>query len=151
MILMILREGLKKALLVILYFTQCKLHLPSPEMELKDAWVSLLGGRLVEQLQAKHLSLTFLFVWKGVDSGWYISHHIQKRSVRQNSHQPCYFASIGISLIFLESGKNSIFKEFEIHFNLILPVWSGCLYERINVSNCNRARLFICATSQHQI
>ena len=62
MILMILREGLKKALLVILYFTQCKLHLPSPEMELKDAWVSLLGGRLVEQLQTKHLSLTFFYL-----------------------------------------------------------------------------------------
>ena len=62
MILMILREGLKKALLVILYFTQCKLHLPSPEMELKDAWVCLLGGRLVEQLQTKHLSLTFFYL-----------------------------------------------------------------------------------------
>ena len=64
MILMILREGLKKALLVILYFTQCKLHLPSPEMELKDAWVCLLGGRLVEQLQTKHLSLTFFICVK---------------------------------------------------------------------------------------
>ena len=31
-------------------------------MELKDAWVSLLGGRLVEQLQTKHLSLTFFYL-----------------------------------------------------------------------------------------
>ena len=132
MILMILREGLKKALLVILYFTQCKLHLPSPEMELKDAWVSLLGGRLVEQLQTKHLSLTFFYLREkelildyisvialGLSSG--IEQSIQVDSITskraqfgrhilfQNSHQPCYFASIGIALIFLESGKNSIF------------------------------------------
>ena len=31
-------------------------------MEFKDAWVSLLGGRLVEQLQTKHLSLTFFYL-----------------------------------------------------------------------------------------
>ena len=149
MILMILREGLKKALLVILYFTQCKFHFPFTWDGVQGRLGQFAGrtARRAASNQASEFDF-FLFVWKGVDSGWYISHHIQKRSVRQNSHQPCYFASIGISLIFLESGKNSIFKEFEIHFNLILPVWSGCLYERINVSNCKHVRLFISATSQ---